>query len=82
MGTEQLDQRVNSLEKAQVRIETNLEQQDKRLDKLDKDFVEMNTTLKGILHSLNQVKWVATGAILMATAQQLGLLEALKRVFL
>ena len=82
MGTEQLDQRVNSLEKAQVRIETTMEQQVKRLDKLDKDFVDMNATLMGILHALNQVKWVATGAILMVTAQQMGILEALKRLFL
>ena len=46
----EIDQRVNELEKAQIRTETTMEQQTKRLDKLDKDFVDMNTTLQGILH--------------------------------
>lgn len=79
MSTEH-DQRINALEKAQIRTETTMEQQTKRLDKLDKDFVDMNKTLQGILHSINQVKWVATGALLVVVAQQVGLLELLKKV--
>lgn len=79
MSTEQ-DQRINALEKAQIRTETTMEQQIKRLDKLDKDFVDMNKTLQGILHSINQVKWVATGALFVMFAQQMGLLELLKKV--
>ncbi len=75
----ELDHRVNELEKSQVRTETTMEQQTKRLDKLDKDFTDMNKTLQGILHSINQVKWVATGALLMVFAQQMGLLELLKK---
>lgn len=77
--SEQLDQRVNQLEKAQVRTETTMEQQTKRLDKLDKDFIDMNTTLLGILHAINQVKWVSAGALLTVFAQQMGLLEVLKK---
>lgn len=75
----EIDQRVNELEKAQIRTETTMEQQTKRLDKLDKDFVDMNTTLQGILHSINQVKWVASGALLTVIAQQMGIIEVLKK---
>jgi hypothetical protein len=75
----EVENRLHELEKSKVRTEVSMEQQGKRLDKLDKDFVSMNDILQGILHTLNQIKWVGTGIGLAIFAQQFGIVEILKK---
>ena len=78
----EVENRLHELEKSQVRMESAVEHQGKRLDKLDKDFVSMNDILQGILHTLNQIKWVGTGIGIALVAQSIGIIELAKQFFL